>query len=218
MEKNNESKNCEQNKNIDDLCCHNECGNKFRWAFFSIFLVLIAATVEHFFNKHNYDQLSEGSKIETMNAIEKSQRTYVSQLEDLRQEILSLKDEVSLLKKIPLKGSINNYIDENIRRKKWKIWINLKEKIEVGEDFNQELRDFYSEFCEDDELIRLVDKLLDSADVISRSNKEKKDNEFVDICKKYIKKIIRVKKVDYKQLLNISGYVLSSIENGKHGN
>lgn len=133
--------------------------------------------------------------------------------EKLEEEISNLKNEIAEQRKFYQQLSVQekSQVDDSYRRRKWKVWNDLKNKIENEENFDQELRVFYSEFSGDAELMSLIKQLLDGVDVVTTA--EDSSNELVDTCKKYIKKIVRIKKVDYKLLLDISGYVLSSIEN-----
>lgn len=139
-------------------------------------------------------------------------RVHSQRLEKLEEEISNLKNEIAEQKKFYQQVSARekSQVNDSCRRRKWKVWNDLKNKIENEENFDQELQIFYSEFSGDTELISLIQKLLDGVDVITTA--EGNSNELVDTCKKYIKKIVRIKKVDYKLLLDISGYVLSSLE------
>ncbi len=189
-------------------CCSNhKC--KFCYAFFTIVLVILCAVGEHFFNKHNLSKISEDNKAETLHAIEESKKGYDLSVLSLKNDVSSLKTEVS---KIVIKDEnvICTYCKKMEFRKKWKTWLALKEKMEASEEFGKELEAFNVLFHYDNELIAIVNDLTKGVDVISNIETEK-DN-IIDTCKRYLRKVVRIKKIDYRKLLEVSGYVLSSIK------
>lgn len=201
--------NSEQNvENESKECCSNhKC--KFCYAFFTIALVILCAVGEHFFNKHNLSKISEDNKVETLQAIEESKKDYDLSVSSLKKDVSSLKTEVS---KIVIKDEnvICTYCKKMEFRKKWKTWLALKTKMEASEAFGEELEAFNALFHYDKELIAIVNDLAKGVDVIANVETEKED--VIDTCKRYLRKVVRVKKIDYRKLLEVSGYVLSSIK------
>ena len=203
--------------NKKDACCRGMmCQNKFRWAFFIIFLVITCAVVEYFLNKQN----SDCNKFETMVVIENNKQLYLSQftklneeIADLNKEVFEIKNEISLLSSSS-KEKMCAYSEAktkpNNRRHKWKTWLNLKEKIESTEPFEKELQSFNELFSYDHDLIALVQKLIIDTNMTYDCCDE--SCKIINACKKHIQKIIRAQKINYHKLLEISGYVLSSEE------
>ncbi|GHU11988.1 hypothetical protein FACS189449_04660 [Alphaproteobacteria bacterium] len=121
----------------------------------------------------------------------------VKKLPELKEEVSKLSDRIG-----------NSYVKAVDARDQWKIWINLKDKMEKDEDFSDELERFRSAFAGDKELTALVEDLVSGATV--GANKEEKG--IIGTCKKFIRKIIKVKKINQAKLSDILGYVLSSMK------
>ena len=185
------------NKETESKRCFSHHNCKFCYAFLTIVLISLCAIGEHFYNKSKLSKLSENMK-----AIEESKKGSDLNISKLKEDVSNIINrENEAMCAICKKSEI---------RKKWKTWMVLKEKMEAGEPFDKEMKDFNTLFSYDKELIAVVDDLAKGVDVISSTKSGK--NSIVDTCKKYFKKIVRVKKIDYRKLLEVSGYVLSSIE------
>ena len=181
-------------------CSHRKC--KFCCAFFIIALVILFAVGVYHYNKNSLSKLSE-----EMHVIEESKKGSDLNISKLEENVSSLKTEVSKIVTKDVECTVCKKLE---LRKKWKTWLALKEKMEAGEPFNKELIDFNVLFSYDKELVEIVNDLAKGVDVISSVKDE--DHKVLDICKKYFRKIVRIKKIDYRKLLEVSGYVLSSIE------
>jgi hypothetical protein len=94
-------------------------------------------------------------------------------------------------------------------RKKWKTWMALRCKMEANEVFEEELKAFNELFACDKELIDLVGNLAKGIEVITNGN----EGKIMGACKTILRKIIKLKKINQRRLAEISGYVLSSIDN-----
>jgi hypothetical protein len=188
-------------------CCNHK--SKFRFTFIAILLVLCCAVAEYFFSKYNCAKLLNCSKIETMTALGESQKSYEEQLKKVSDEVATLKAEFVKLK-CELDGKYEygkSPKNSNDTRKKWKAWSELKAKVEANRQFSKELHKFRSEFSYDRELVELVDDCVKNICVIGDGD------GIIDICKRYICCVFGFCKADHKKLLEISGYVLSSVDN-----
>ncbi|MDR2682198.1 MAG: hypothetical protein LBB29_04100 [Holosporaceae bacterium] len=137
--------------------------------------------------------------------VELQSHTLEIQLHGIESQLQTMEAEVKKLSdiKCPCRDSQHS-AEEN--RKKWKTWMNLKNKMEKDEDFAKELELFYSAFADDAELIALVEDLAKGVDVVS----SREEKGIIGTCSKYLRKIVRVKKINRAKLFEISGYVLSS--------
>jgi len=214
-------------------CCSGACGSKLRWALFTVSLVVICAISEYYFRKREI----ETSRLEAMRAVDDTRNECTSQIAGLHKEISYLKEEISSLKSslennrhVCDQHTCNpdnntnasnasvaaaNVIRVDNRRKKWIVWFNLKQKIESGESFKKELQEFTEMFSNDHDLMLLVKKLAEESAVLMQAPRSDNYYNVVDICKEYLQKIVRIQKVNYRKLLEISGYVLSSSEDMK---
>lgn len=198
----------EQNVEVEPCGCSNhKC--KFCYAFITIALIILCAAGEYFFSKYNSPKFSEADKADAMSAIAENRKECDLSVSELKEDVSSLQTEVSKLATKDEK-SVCNFCKNMELRKKWKAWLALKEKMEASEPFDAELETFNSLFSYDQELLEIVKDLAKGVDVISSTKVEK--NDIVDTCKQYLRKVIRVKKIDYRKLLEVSGYVLSSVK------
>jgi predicted HicB family RNase H-like nuclease len=82
----------------------------------------------------------------------------------------------------------------------------LLSKIESEEPFEDELGKFNKLFVCDNELIGLVKDLISDMKIATTENSD----GIVNVCKNVVKKIMKCKRNNGKNLERISGYVLSS--------
>ncbi len=201
-------KNDTENKKIDSekkMISGSNYKCKSCYAIIAITLVILCAIFEHLFNKHKYSEFSESSKKETLCTIEESMKNYEVKISELKEEIGLLKNEISNIKDAHVTQKQTDV------REKWKAWLSLKNKIEEKEAFDDELENFNKVFAYDKELISLLEEFTNEVSVVS--DESSGDSNVVDVCKKYLRKVVNLKKVDRKKIFEISGYVLSSIEN-----
>jgi hypothetical protein len=126
-------------------------------------------------------------------------------------QIRDLKDDVSRLERQieAFWGSTDKMpCGTDQLRVKWKTWIVLLNKMESGEEFAEELGKFCKVFYCDRELIDLVKKLSDTIKV----KEVKEGKKYWKIYQKVMSWFVQCKKVDLKDVLAISGYVLSSCD------
>ncbi|GHU16274.1 hypothetical protein FACS189472_00970 [Alphaproteobacteria bacterium] len=176
---------------------------------------------------------SEASSVDTSAPVVQSPSTLEQMLQppdnaidELKKKVSTLEGEVKRLSAVieenvgklfvleeevkKLSDSIDNsYAKAKSAREKWKIWINLKNKMEQEEDFSKELKLFYSVFAADKELISLVRDLAGKEQV---PPPQKEEEGIIGSCTKYIRKIAKIKKISHSKLFEISGYVLSTLK------
>ncbi|MDR2157989.1 MAG: hypothetical protein LBO02_01585 [Holosporaceae bacterium] len=92
-------------------------------------------------------------------------------------------------------------------RQKWKAWMALRAKMESNEPFEAELNKFNELFSCDKDIVRLVEDLAQGVETVTNGN----DNKIVGAYKNILRKIVKFKKINHQKLVEISGYVLSSI-------
>ncbi|MDR3187067.1 MAG: hypothetical protein LBT63_01375 [Holosporaceae bacterium] len=126
-----------------------------------------------------------------------------------QQKISLLQEEISQLKaemrRLAQRADQKLQRGNNIREK-WKAWMLLKSKIESQEPLAEELEQFRMLFANDEETLKLVEEVIGGIDV----GKSGDSSKVMEFCKKYLKKLIKFKKIDRRKLMKISGYVLSS--------
>ncbi|GHT91855.1 hypothetical protein FACS1894122_04880 [Alphaproteobacteria bacterium] len=145
----------------------------------------------------------------------------ISILEEEVKRIPALEGEIKRLSALEDEVKKLSFLEEDVKklteklsamagdvREKWKIWIALKNKMEKDEDFSKELEAFNSAFAGDQELISLMNDLAGSVVVVP----SKEEEGIIGTCKKYIRKVVKVKKVNHAKLFEVSGYVLSSLK------
>ena len=215
-----ESKKNENKEHVhEEGHCHC-CGNpqtRFKYAFFAVILVLGCAAAEHFFNKRNYQEFYQNNKKEEKKLIEEKSKGHLQRIDELAQKIDKLHEEVAYLSSLKqlLASSESNAEQEAMQRKKWKAWIKLAEKLEQNENCTQEAEDFNKAFAEDKEILRIVNDLIKENSDNEKAN-ENNNSNFVDVCKRYLKKIIKVKKIDSWKIREISGDILISLKRMYH--
>jgi hypothetical protein len=217
-----------QRHDVHGSCDRHSCRHSSKcrvlFAFFVFLLVIICAAGEYFFSKYDNSRLefSENNRNEMIRtleeSIEKNKNAHVPHLTKLQNDVAKLQDDIATLK-----GEVSKYTkemgnktkpNENQLRKKWKIWVALKSKMEDDSPFGAELEEFNNAFAGDQELIEMVKDLANGVDLFCNANKKDGKNEsccIISSCKKYLGKIIRIKKIDHRKLLEVSGYVLSHV-------
>ncbi|MBR1733893.1 MAG: hypothetical protein IJ730_00335, partial [Alphaproteobacteria bacterium] len=88
----------------------------------------------------------------------------------------------------------------------------LKNKLENGESFDKELKIFYDIFAYDTELVGIVKNIVSELGTVAE--KQTEDNAVMEAVKKYVNKVVKIGKIDHRKLLEISGYVITSIKTG----
>lgn len=181
-------------------CCHvhdHKC--KFGFAFVAIILVAICAISEYFFDHERYSELSKKST-STMNSVQEGREL----IENFGKKMEAIDKRLSSLENKTKAASIND------GRKKWKVWVALKNKLELGENFKDELKLFNEIFTYDTELLQLVKETVSDIEIEPKGS----DGAVMETVKRYVNKVVTVRKIDHKKLLEISGYVITSLEGG----
>ncbi|MDR2795000.1 MAG: hypothetical protein LBB12_04455 [Holosporaceae bacterium] len=216
-------------------CCGGSHKCRFGCAFLVIALILACVIGEyayvHWNVKENLPTSPPNNPQKTVDAIganvAPNGKNYDDQIEEIKKSLDDLRNIINTLKTMaqntkiqlqiaetelkkladaPPAHNLEDLAQEN--RKKWKIWINLKNKMEQDENFAPELELFYSAFAEDKELISLV------KDIAKKTNAAPLPEEkgIIGTCAKYLRKIVKIKKISHEKLQEISGYVLSSVK------
>lgn len=177
--------------------CHGSCGGRFGCACVAICLVAGCAIFEYFFNHEKYCELAKNNT--SMTAL----------VQEYSEKIKALEQRVETLEKglVQMEGRAGNAFG-NKARTKWKVWIALKNKLEEGEAFGEELKAFESTFAYDQDLVNMVKDAIGAAETESQIS----DDTVVDAVKKYMNKVVSIRKINNSKLLEISGYVITSIE------
>lgn len=193
--------------NEENQCCLLKRFSKIECAGLLVLCAFVLFAIEEFFS-HDWNQVRDDHK--RLASVAANTAAYENTIDELRKEISNLKKEISEQRNFYQRFLLQkeSRVNNDYRRRKWKVWIDLKNKIENEENCEREFQVFCNEFSNDTELLALIRELLEGVDVITTGN----NNDGIDAYKKYIKKIVRIKKIDYKKLLDISGYVLSSID------
>ncbi len=182
----------------------NDCcgihGHKCKFKFAGIVIILVAACAigEYLFDHERYSELSQ-KNTSAMNSLQEDRE----QIKDLGQKIEAIDKKLTVLE------SKTNGVLTNNGRKKWKVWVALKNKLESGEGFEDELKSFNEMFSYDTELLQLVKETIGNIEI---EPKKGDDGAVIETVKKYVNKVVR--KIDHRKLLEISGYVITSIEGG----
>ena len=179
--------------------CHSsitDCG-RFACACIAVCLVAGCAIFEYFFNHEKYCELAKHSAEMSALVQEVSERTK------------SLEQRTETLEKglVQMEGRAGSSFG-NKAREKWKVWIALKNKLELGESFEEELKAFESTFAYDQDLISLLTEAIGAVETESQIS----DDTVVDAVKKYMNRVVTVGRISNSKLLEISGYVITSIE------
>ena len=180
-------------------CCHIH-GHKCKFGFACVVIILIAtcAIGEYLFDNERYSELSQ-KNTSTMNFVQEGRE----QIKNLGQKIEAIDKKLTSLENKTNGAAINS------GRKKWKVWVALKNKLESGEGFEDELKSFNEMFSYDTELLQLVKETIGDIEI---EPKKEDDGAVIETVKKYVNKVVR--KIDHRKLLEISGYVITSIEGG----
>ncbi len=181
-------------------CCHihdHKC--KFGFACVAIILVAACAIGEYLFDHERYSELSQKST-STMNSVQEDRE----QIKVLGQKLDAIDNKLTSLENKANGASINS------GRKKWKLWVALKNKLESGESFDNELKLFNEMFSYDSELLQLVKETIGNIEIEPKES----DGAVIETVKRYVNKVVTVRKIDHRKLLEISGYVITSIEGG----
>ena len=180
-------------------CCHIH-DHKCKFGFACVVIILIAACAigEYLFDHKRYSELSQ-KNTSTMNSVQEDRE----QIKVLGQKIEAIDNKLTALENKTGGVSVNS------GRKKWKVWVALKNKLESGEVFEDELKSFNEMFSYDAELLQLVKETIGDIEI---EPKKEDDGPVIETVKKYVNKVVR--KIDHKKLLEISGYVITSIEGG----
>lgn len=176
-------------------CCHiRDHKHKLLFACAAIILVIMCAVGEYLFSGKKRSEISENNAV----------------VQERRESIKNFEREINALnnKFLRLKQELKRAYDKKDGRKKWKVWIALKNKLESGEPFEEESEIFNKTFSYDGELLKLVKETVNEFEMKNR----KGENAIIDTVKKYVNKVVSVKKIDPSKLLEISGYVITSIE------
>ncbi|MDR3155633.1 MAG: hypothetical protein LBT90_00830 [Holosporaceae bacterium] len=179
-------------------------------------IILVCAVIEHFCSANYCAELNGHSGKEMQRAMVTSQKDHNNQQESFLAKLNELHAKLDELQR-----KLNELADKSkalrcehchgkAMRKKWKVWVALRSKLEAEEPLKEELKAFNAVFARDDELIKLVANLAKNADTVA--DEETKKEKILDTCRQYFSRIIRLKKVDNNELSKISGYVLSSTE------
>ncbi|MDR3179688.1 MAG: hypothetical protein LBT70_02210 [Holosporaceae bacterium] len=225
-----------EKKNQTETSQHHECcgGNhkcRFGCAFLVIALILACVVGEYAYRHWNSETTPLNNPVKTTKAIGakvlSGHKNYDAQIEEIKKSLDDLRNmlntvqtiaqntkmqlqtteiELKKLSSTSFPHNLENLAQEN--RKKWKIWMNLKNKIENNDDYAAEFELFCSVFADDEELISLVKDIAQKDGVLS--SQEKKG--IIESCSSYLKRIVRIKKINHAKLFEISGYVLSSIK------
>lgn len=112
-----------------------------------------------------------------------------------------LKNKVEMLEKrlSKLEQAQKRPFPIKIDLKKWDCWCALRKKLELGEDFDFELKEFKKSCTNHQELLKMVEKLT-----VMPTVEKNNSNSLVNSLLKFA----RIKKIDKNELLRISGYVL----------
>lgn len=170
---------------------------RFGCACIAICLVAGCAIFEYFFNHEKYCELAKNNANLTTLATETSEKVKI-----LEQRVETLEKGM-----VQMEGRAGKAFG-NKARAKWKVWMALKNKLESGEPFEDELKAFESTFAYDQDLIALVIGAIGAAETESQIS----DDTVVDAVKKYMNKVVNIRKINNGKLLEISGYVITSIE------
>lgn len=179
-------------------CCHihdHKC--KFGFACVAIILVAACAIGEYLFDHERYSELSQ-KNTSTMNSVQEDRE----QIKVLGQKLDAIDNKLTSLENKTNGASINS------GRKKWKLWVALKNKLESGENFDNELNLFNEMFSYDSELLQLVKETIGNIEI----EPKKSDGAVIETVKKYVNKVVTIRKIDHRKLLEISGYVITSIK------
>ncbi|MDR0677985.1 MAG: hypothetical protein LBF44_00430 [Holosporaceae bacterium] len=130
------------------------------------------------------------------------------EIDSLKNDIFHLNKQIASIPKVK-NVEVSSPDHRNQLRQKWKAWMALRHKMESNETFEEELKTFHELFACDKELIDLVDNLAQGVEVVTNGN----ENKILGTCKNILRKIIKLKKINQRKLVEISGYVLSSIDN-----
>ncbi|MBQ7673745.1 MAG: hypothetical protein IJT36_04365 [Alphaproteobacteria bacterium] len=181
-------------------CCHghdHKC--KCCFAFIVILLIAACAVAEYLYDKHRYTELSE-SNSNTVNTLQEAK----AKIDELNQKVDAISKEL-----VSLENKTHGmYLGKYTPRQKWKVWTALKSKLEAGETFDAELKVFYEVFSYDNELLQIVNETVKGL----ATEEPKDDGAVMEAVKKYVNKVVKIGKVDHRKLLEISGYVITSIE------
>ncbi|MDR1334733.1 MAG: hypothetical protein LBJ19_00425 [Holosporaceae bacterium] len=191
--------------------CHCKC--KTIGIVSAVAMILICATAEHFYNANYSAKLNEYNKKEILQAVATCQESYGKQLESLSAKFNQMCVKLHELQSEKSKAFCCECGCRNATRERWKVWIALRTKLEAEEPADEELKVFNVVFAGDDELVKLVAKLINGVNMTSPNGD--KGEKLLDTCKQYLSKVVRIKKIDHRELSKISGYVLSSIEKRK---
>lgn len=193
----NASHSCDHN---DGSCCHghdHKCKSCF--AFLVILLIAACALAEYLFDKRRYTELSE-SNTNTINTLQDAK----AKIDELSQKVDAMNKELASLEN----KSRGIYSGKYTPRQKWKVWTALKNKLEAGETFESELKVFYEVFSYDTELLQVIGETVKGL----ATEEPKEDGAVMEAVKKYVNKVVKIGKVDHRKLLEISGYVITSIK------
>ena len=189
--------------NAQECCTMHSHKCKTCFAFIVIGLVAACAIAEYVFDNKRYSALSE-SNTTTVNKVQES----TNKIDELAKKVSSLANAVESLEK----NASGIYSETNNPREKWKIWVALKNKLENGESFDKELKIFYDIFAYDTELVGIVKNIVSELGTVAE--KQTEDNAVMEAVKKYVNKVVKIGKIDHRKLLEISGYVITSIKTG----
>lgn len=192
------SDNCEKEMAVNEgSVCKGSCSGRLACACVAVCLVAGCAIFEYFFNHEKYCELAKNNASLTALVQEDSEK-----LKSLEQRVETLEKGVVQMKNVAGSASVTK------ARANWKVWVALKNKLEEGEAFEEELNAFESTFAYDQDLVKMVKDAIGAAETESQIN----DDTVVDAVKKYMNKVVSVRKINNSKLIEISGYVITSIE------
>lgn len=186
-----------------DDCCHihdHKC--KFGFACFAIILVSACAIAEYFFANERYSKLSKSNDAAIITAKKSGEK-----IQSLDQRLDQLNARLVQLESVALSGIASK--KANLKRYKWKVWMALKKKIESGEPFNEELSLFNKTFAYDNELLQMIAELIRN---LEGTPIERDDSAMMEAVKNYVNRVVKVRKINHRKFLEISGHVLTSEE------
>lgn len=199
-DKNQQSDDVEPGEGAEHLHSHVYGNDKYRWVCVGVAgcVVVGCAVFEYFFNHEKYCELAQNNA-----AMAASIKEYQEKIGILGERVESLEKTVIMMGE---KG-FSRSSSAAEARSKWEVWCSLKAKLESGDGFEAELKKFEETFAKDADLVKMV------KDAIRESEPEAKidDDAVVGAVKKYINKVVSIRKISTGKLIEISGYVLLSI-------
>lgn len=178
-------------------CCKSSC-KAFMLAFCvsCIACYLAADKIVSSYVAHQQNKLQ--SHLDNITELVARQATHLKQLED---QVADLQQKLATIHAMQ-DGS------QCSRRDKWMAWVALRHKLENNENCTHELERFNRIFTNDKVLLEMVQELVRGIDCVSTNQGENEQS----LCNRFLKQVVRFRKINQRKLSEVSGYVLSNTD------